>query len=56
MFDVIADANKDVLHGLKPFGALIQKLRILREELKTVMALVGKRSIAELDSTVLWRY
>ena len=29
-------------------------VRILRDELETAMALVGKRSILEIDSTVLW--
>jgi isopentenyl diphosphate isomerase/L-lactate dehydrogenase-like FMN-dependent dehydrogenase len=30
-------------------------ISILRDELERAMALTGRRSIAEIDSTVLWR-
>jgi len=44
-------------YGLAAGGAegVERVIRILREELERAMALTGRRSIAEIDSSVLWR-
>lgn len=48
--------GRPYLHGLAISGAegVARVVEILREELKAVMALTGRRSIAEIDRSVLW--
>jgi len=45
-------------YGLAAAGAqgVERVIRILREELERAMALTGRRSIAEIDSSVLWNH
>lgn len=48
--------GRPYLHGLAICGAegVARVVEILRDELKAVMALTGRRSIAEIDRSVLW--
>src|SRR5215470_11238817 len=48
--------GRPYVHGLAIAGAegVARVVEILREELKAVMALTGRRSIAEIDRDVLW--
>ncbi|HLW55636.1 MAG TPA: alpha-hydroxy acid oxidase [Candidatus Angelobacter sp.] len=48
--------GRPYLHGLAIAGAegVARVVEVLREELKAVMALTGRRSIAEIDRSVLW--
>ncbi|HET9181939.1 MAG TPA: alpha-hydroxy acid oxidase [Candidatus Angelobacter sp.] len=49
--------GRPYVYGLAAGGAegVERVIRILREELERAMALTGRRSIAEIDSSVLWR-
>jgi len=48
--------GRPYLHGLAAAGTdgVARVISILRNELKSAMALTGRRSIAEIDGTVLW--
>lgn len=48
--------GRPYLHGLAIAGAegVARVVQILRDELEAVMALTGRRSIAEIDHSVLW--
>jgi 4-hydroxymandelate oxidase len=48
--------GRPYLHGLAAAGTdgVARVISILRNELKSAMALTGRRSIAEIDATVLW--
>jgi 4-hydroxymandelate oxidase len=49
--------GRPYVHGLVVAGAagVTQVVNILRQELETAMALLGRTSLAALDRTVLWR-
>ncbi|HEX5434932.1 MAG TPA: alpha-hydroxy acid oxidase [Candidatus Angelobacter sp.] len=49
--------GRPYVYGLAAGGAegVERVIRIFREELERAMALTGRRSIAEIDSSVLWR-
>ena len=49
--------GRPYIYGLAAGGAkgVERVISILRDELERAMALTGRRSIAEIDATVLWR-
>lgn len=49
--------GRPYIHGLAIAGAdgVARVVEVLRDELKAVMALTGRRAIAEIDGTVLWK-
>ncbi|HEY4677061.1 MAG TPA: alpha-hydroxy-acid oxidizing protein, partial [Candidatus Angelobacter sp.] len=49
--------GRPYIYGLALGGAkgVERVISILRDELERAMALTGRRSIAEIDSSVLWR-
>jgi 4-hydroxymandelate oxidase len=49
--------GRPYIYGLALGGAkgVERVISILRDELERAMALTGKRSIAEIDASVLWR-
>jgi 4-hydroxymandelate oxidase len=49
--------GRPYLYGLAVDGpaGVARVVRILRRELELAMAMTGRRSLAEIDRTVLWR-
>jgi len=49
--------GRPYIYGLAAGGAkgVERVISILRDELERAMALTGRRSIAEIDASVLWR-
>jgi 4-hydroxymandelate oxidase len=50
--------GRPYLHGLSAAGAdgVARVIDILREELRSAMALTGRTTIAQIDPSVLWQY